>query len=262
MQAGKQKGVLPLIRKFNEHSERLLKSAIGDGQGAAKRRRIDDDASHMRDYYAQIDLEDLHDSQDAAGIILEMQDRQRYFEGGMKSAALEDASKHKLDIRAVLREAKDSLHDWAENLSQLQLDKKAGDASVVAMTHSVQARLTTKTRKNDIPEGLLRQMTTCQTAANEFLRQFWSAIYPPLSDLQSANPPTSAQKAAKAAKMAGYLAKTHEKVDALVRAAHAEGVDPSRVQAAMKPLMDAVEKALAFHRTRKPVSVKTAQGLC
>lgn len=28
MQAGKQRGALPLIRKFNEHSERLLKSAM------------------------------------------------------------------------------------------------------------------------------------------------------------------------------------------------------------------------------------------
>ncbi|TFK54130.1 hypothetical protein OE88DRAFT_1654632 [Heliocybe sulcata] len=256
MQAGKQKGVLPLIRKFNEHSERLLKSAMGDGQGPAKRRRLDDDASHLQDYYAQIDLEDLHDAQDTTGIILEMQDRQRYFEGGMKGAASEDASKHKLDIKTVLREAKDNLHDWAGSLSQLKLDKKAGDASVIAMTQNVQARLNTRTRKQDIPDHLLRQMTTCQTAANEFLRQFWLAIYPPLSDLQSTNPPTTAQKAAKAAKMAGYLVKTHEKVDALVRAAHAEGIDPSRVEAAMRPLTDAVDKALAFHRARKPVNGK------
>ncbi len=28
MQAGKQRGALPLIRKFNEHSERLLRSAM------------------------------------------------------------------------------------------------------------------------------------------------------------------------------------------------------------------------------------------
>ena len=28
MQAGRQKGALPLIRKFNEHSERLLRSAL------------------------------------------------------------------------------------------------------------------------------------------------------------------------------------------------------------------------------------------
>lgn len=28
MQAGRQKAALPLIRKFNEHSERLLNSAL------------------------------------------------------------------------------------------------------------------------------------------------------------------------------------------------------------------------------------------
>lgn len=28
MQAGRQRGALPLIRKFNEHSERLLNSAL------------------------------------------------------------------------------------------------------------------------------------------------------------------------------------------------------------------------------------------
>ena len=32
-------------------------------------------------HYSQIDLEDLHDNQASAGIMLNMQDRQRYFEG-------------------------------------------------------------------------------------------------------------------------------------------------------------------------------------
>ena len=60
MQAGRQKAALPLIRRFNEHSERLLKSALfvafvfitpvrlteamfhsGDGP-SAKRRRLND----------------------------------------------------------------------------------------------------------------------------------------------------------------------------------------------------------------------------
>lgn len=73
-------------------------------------------------------------------------------------------------------------------------------------------------------------MTTCQTAANEFLRQFWSAICPPPAEPQSLAVATPAQKATKAAKMIGYLTKTHEKVDALIRAAHVEGVDPKRVE--------------------------------
>lgn len=77
----------------------------------------------------------------------------------------------------------------------------------------------------------MRQMSTCQTAANEFLRQFWSSIYPPPS--QASTPLTEAvknQRAAKAAKMAGYLASTHEKVAALIRAAAFEKVDPKRVE--------------------------------
>lgn len=73
-------------------------------------------------------------------------------------------------------------------------------------------------------------MTTCQTAANEFLRQFWLAIYPPPSELQTASNVSAAQKSAKAAKMIGYLGRTHEKVEALVVTAKKEGVDANRVQ--------------------------------
>lgn len=77
----------------------------------------------------------------------------------------------------------------------------------------------------------MRQMSTCQTAANEFLRHYWHSIYPPPS--HSSLPLTETlkgQRAAKAAKMAGYLASTQEKVDAIVKAAQYEKVDPRRVE--------------------------------
>jgi transcription initiation factor TFIIH subunit 1 len=86
---------------------------------------------------------------------------------------------------------------------------------------------------DDIPESLLRQMTTAQTAANEFLRQFWLAIYPTSADPPPGPPPTPAQKAekvAKAARMAGFLARTPEKVDALVREAQRQGVEYVKVE--------------------------------
>ena len=116
------------------------------------------------------------------------------------------------------------------------------------MTQNVAARIDVKTKKSiflkssdiehvdhlriedDIPEPLFRQMTTCQTAANEFLRQFWSSIYPPPAELQTVAVATPAQKATKAAKMIGYISKTHEKVDALVRTAQREGIDPARIE--------------------------------
>ncbi|THH30841.1 hypothetical protein EUX98_g3340 [Antrodiella citrinella] len=165
----------------------------------------------------------------------------------------------KLDVRETTREASDQLRGWGGRLSQFRLEKKAGEAALVSMTQNVSARLDVKNRENDIPEGLLRQMTTCQTAANEFLRQFWLAIYPPPSELQTASASGPAQKAAKAAKMIGYLEKTGEKVDGLVRTARAEGVDPEKVQVAMKPVTDAVEKAMSFWRIRSTRDVISSQ---
>ncbi|KAJ3567587.1 hypothetical protein NP233_g6270 [Leucocoprinus birnbaumii] len=266
MQPGRQKGALPLIRKFNEHSERLLNSALGEVP-PAKRRRLDPG----EDPYTQIDFEDLHDAEASAGILLEMKDRQRYFEGRMASQAEEEAAANKvkqitckdapilplatkgLDYKSILSEAKLGLQKWNGNLTHLKIERKAGDNALIGMTQNVAALLDVRSRKNDIPDGLFRQMTTCQTAANEFLRQFWSATYPPPVDSQSVlSAATPAQRATKAAKMIGYLVKTPEKVEALVRMAQQHGVDGSKVETAMKPVLNAVDQALNFHRNRKP----------
>ncbi|KAI9442684.1 hypothetical protein H4582DRAFT_2073278 [Lactarius indigo] len=59
MQARKRRGALLLILKFNEHSERLLKSAIST-DSAGKRHRLDSgDAGDSSGYYSHVDLADL-----------------------------------------------------------------------------------------------------------------------------------------------------------------------------------------------------------
>jgi transcription initiation factor TFIIH subunit 1 len=83
---------------------------------------------------------------------------------------------------------------------------------------------------DDIPEALFRQMTVCQTATNEFLRQFWSSMYPPAAEVQVVAVATPAQRTAKAAKMIGYLSKTQEKIDALVYMGPQHNVDPARIE--------------------------------
>ncbi|KNZ72901.1 RNA polymerase II transcription factor B subunit 1 [Termitomyces sp. J132] len=245
MQPGRQRGALPLIRKFNEHSERLLNSALG-AMPASKRQRLEVCSSFT---FLQIELEDLQDPKEDAGIALEMQDSQRYFEGRTATLDGDDATKV-LDMPAVFRETRANVQGWEQNLLQLKQERKAGDAALFSMTQNVSARLAVQTRKNDIPDGLFRQMTTCQTAANEFLRQFWSAMYPPPMDVQSVNTATPAQRATKAAKMIGYVAKTREKVAALVNVARMHGVDPTRVESALKPVLTAVDQAIAFHQRK------------
>ncbi|KAJ7045772.1 hypothetical protein C8F04DRAFT_1025768 [Mycena alexandri] len=244
MIAGRQRGALPLIRKFNEHSERLLNSALGEVP-AAKRQKLNTDNS-----YGQIDIDDLHQPESSAGIVLEMQDRQRYFEGGISTAA-PDAALHKpVDIKTLIMHAKVNMEGWQTKFTQLKVERPAGDEALISMTKNVAARLDVKSRKNDIPDALFRQMTICQTATNEFLRQFWASMYPPAAEVQVVAVATPAQRAAKAAKMLGYLTKTQEKVDALVYAGPQHGVEPTRIEIAMKPVLDAANRAIAFHRTK------------
>lgn len=49
-------------------------------------------------------------------------------------------------------------------------------------------------------------------------------------ELQTVVIATPAQRTAKAAKMIGYISKTHEKVNALIQTAQQHGVDPNRVE--------------------------------
>jgi len=167
----------------------------------------------------------------------------------MASSAADAAVKN-LDIPAVIREARGNVEGWERNLMQLNQERKSGDAALSAMSNNVKARLEMRSRKNDIPDGLFRQMTTCQTAANEFLRQFWTAMYPPPTERQTVMVATPAQRATKAAKMIGYLAKTREKVDALVNLAEQHGVDSGSVETAFRPMLNAVNRAIAFHQSK------------
>lgn len=134
-----------------------------------------------------------------------------------------------MELPPAVQQMRRDLGGWAVHLSQLKIERKASEAALASMTLNVATRLDAYKRKADIPEEIFRQMRTCQTAANEFLRQFWSAIYPPPGETLG-GPTTPAQKTAKATRMAGYLAKTPEKVAAITKAAEMTGVDRGRVQ--------------------------------
>ena len=82
----------------------------------------------------------------------------------------------------------------------------------------------------DIPDGLLRQMKSCQIATNEFLRQYWSSVYPPVTESQTVATATPVQRAARATKMISYIAQTPEKVDVMKRLAEQSGIDPTRIE--------------------------------
>lgn len=64
---------------------------------------------------SQIELEDLRDSESSAGILLEMQDRQRYFEGQlMHSKAAEQIPGKRVDVSTAFAELRNSIDGWNE----------------------------------------------------------------------------------------------------------------------------------------------------
>ena len=72
-------------------------------------------------------------------------------------------------------------------------------------------------------------MKSCHNAANEFLRQYWSAILPAQAGTLGSS--SVAAKQAKAVKMAGYLRGMEGKMNAVVHTAVTQHVDPVRVRA-------------------------------
>jgi len=189
-----------------------------------------------------------------------MQDRQRYFEARPGVVSAEQTPRPTVNLPPAVQQMRRDLEGWAPHLSQFKIERKAGEAALASMTQNVATRLDAHKRKADIPEEIYRQMRTCQTAANEFLRQFWSAIYPPAGETL-VGPSTPAQKTAKATRMVGYLTKTPEKVAAIIKAAEMAGVDRGRVQTGMQPTLDAVSKALEFWEMRKTAPVPGTPGV-
>lgn len=102
------------------------------------------------------------------------------------------------------------------------------------------------------------------TSTTEFLRQLYAAILPapPASSLPSSISGagstsyhlgarlTDAERRDKASKMVGFLRKVRLKADALVGACAADD-ERERVRMALKTTLESVDKALAFHQSRR-----------
>ncbi|KAF8304970.1 hypothetical protein DL93DRAFT_2089951, partial [Clavulina sp. PMI_390] len=241
MRAGRRKNAVPIIRRFNEHSERLLQSALGD---SATSRAVGDEpkdfVSSNLEYNQQIDIDDLHAPDASEGIALNLANAQSFIRGGSEtpSAKAKDGVGDAMDIDGSVDETLmapmiGSIDGWSDRLTKYQQPPGAGDAALNDMTSNVNARQNTNSRKDELPAPILAQVVSCATSTNEFLRQFWSAAYPPIDS--GAGAPlvvlTPAQREAKMTKMAGHIAKARERIGAVVLAAQHAGVELSVVQA-------------------------------
>ncbi|KAI9639283.1 TFIIH p62 subunit, N-terminal domain-containing protein [Dioszegia hungarica] len=270
MQAGRERSSLPLIRRFNEHSNKLLRRG---NDGRAQNGGADGDEADELDIYGEIDLEDLHGPAAPQTIALDVQG------GDMVAERREGAvakgimpGRRNLELVDIASDQALHIRLWNADLSGVSLpnpispqDREMGLSSeqqeaekrFAAQRDGVQgAMMAVKglhrasnaetAIKDPLPQNILDAMRSCHNAATEFLRQYWSAVLPtPSAALGAGTAATSdATKAAKADKMAGYLRLTEGKVEAVVQTAQVAGVDVGRVKAALAPTMGAVNVAL------------------
>jgi len=213
--------------------------------------------SESSEYDSQVILDDLHGRDRPQGPALHVSNTQNLLNDvsgvqvGVSPAALKLSP---MEFNELVNSVSNSLNNWSTNLEQFVVKPDAANAAVQDLMRNVMARAE-QTHISTIPPFLLQQMKSCATAANEFLRQFWSTIYPSSSDpgstLAALASATPAQRVARRNKMATYLAKTHEKARAIIESGRHQGVSIATMEAAFAPLLGAVDKALATYEAEK-----------
>ncbi|KAK4688710.1 transcription initiation factor TFIIH subunit 1, partial [Tremellales sp. Uapishka_1] len=281
MQAGKERSSLPLIRRFNEHSQKLLMAGRSSDTRPATSRTISEDDL---DIYGEIELDDLRGPAAPSTIPLDVQNASSLMDaqndeddgsrgilpGKTNGELITIAEKQGRQIRswqldfsevsiptppggwASDRAAAEDADEQARQYEKykIQRDTQAGAMQVVKDMHL--AYNAENAQSEPLPQEILDQMRSCHNAATEFLRQYWSAILPSAPGTLGAGSASYslAAKSAKAAKMAKYLALTEGKINAVVHTATIARVDPARVRAALAPTLGAVNIAMARERKR------------
>ncbi|BGO92122.1 hypothetical protein NBRC10512_000853 [Rhodotorula toruloides] len=255
MKPGGQRSSLPLMRRFNEHSERLLSQALGS---AADRNRGFLDPGHAGDrrYYSEIELTDLSSpSSLSSRIALSLPSASNAHTTATGETEKEDGLEGMYERRERVKRVVEGVREeWEGRLAEFEIDSAAVRDSMRDMTSTLE-RQVERNRKTagsgGLPRAHLTTVSSLSTTTFEFLRHFWSAILPPKpSDLSSLSPK---DRAARAEKFKGYLEKSRERVERAVLEAKGEageGEVGKRVEAALGPVREAIEAALALYAQR------------
>lgn len=162
------------------------------------------------------------------------------------------------EVEEIWSESQHEIENWHPDLGRFHFSRKSANTALASLQTNITSRLSLQSSGNsssayskEFPEAVLRSMLSAQTSTNEFLRHFWSAMLPPNpNDYSAAALSTPMQKANKVNRMLGYLEKSKERVDSIVKEAEGKGADPVAVRAALGPTLEAVRKAQGFYQSK------------
>lgn len=260
MRAGSQKKSLPLMRRFNEHSERLLEQTMGQDPETRKSGRIDGGDAGSRRYYDDIVIDDLQGGETEEHVPLDVRERESLFEG-MAANEGDSASKKRKRLtdeeeEEIFASTKKTMSSWTPDLAHFSFPSSEAKLALQSLQNNISSRLSNSVSSSIanskmFPEQVLRSMISCQASANEFLRHFWSAVLPAQTgDISASAMANPQQRAAKATRMIEYLQKTQERIDTVVKEGEKVGADPNAVREALQPCIQAVKKATKYFTER------------
>lgn len=260
MRAGGQKRSLPLMRRFNEHSERLLEQSMGHDPNNKNTGRIHGGDAGSRRYYDDIVIDDLQGEEREEHVPLDVRERENLFEGMAGSEGDASSKKRKRlteeEEAEIFEESKEKGSSWTPDLAHFSFPASEAKFALQSLQNNIKSRLSNSVSSSIanskmFPEQVLRSMISCQASANEFLRHFWSAVLPAQAgDISASAMANPQQRAGKAARMIEYLQKTQERVNTVVKEGEKAGADPTAVREALQPCLQAVQKATKYFAER------------
>lgn len=259
MRAGTQRSSLPLMRRFNEHSQRLLNSSLGKVPERRAGGVIEGGDAGSRNYYEDTSLSDLTINKETDRIILDIQGQERYFQGhsgeketGKRKRTVEE---EKEDVEEI---GKRVSKDWKMKLGRFEEDQ----GEINEATNEMMENITTRYEQRNgfleggIPATLMQQVISTHSTTHEFLRHYWSSILPNPIQVNSTTHPevphkkilNPEEKAMKAQRMIGFLERTNERVSHLIEEARMISVDKKLIFQALESTIRAVEKAKRHYK--------------
>lgn len=251
MRAGGQRASLPLMRRFNEHSERLLNQALGKEPPRNNMGLNPGNAGARNEEYSAIILDDLTNPIEQSRILLSMSNKI-----GVTATSSSGRSGHThssgidalpfSEKRELVEGVVNEVEYWEGRLEGFEIDEIAVRDAVADMRGFVEKKVERASRDSSsstLSDTLLRELVTLQASSNELLRQFWSASLPP----KTGAPQTSEEeRRKKVERMRAYLGKTEERARGVLEGLKGEEVR-KRAEAALQPVREAVAFALKYN---------------
>ncbi|CAG8472053.1 480_t:CDS:10 [Ambispora leptoticha] len=171
MRPGQAKN-LPILRRFNRHGARVLKSIKASNSGKSK----------TEDYKNDIVIEELYQPKTAERVLLDIKDQTKYFqtyEKTIQNSNGTESNRVEVSTNAV-KSLSNKMKSWRPDLRNLSFDAQNAAQVTTILNEKIKAKNEENARAMEIrsqklPSELEVEIKKIYSTGKEFLRHYWSA---------------------------------------------------------------------------------------